>query len=147
MLRSGGMSSEKAPTLKGTGQIASATTAPTTAPEVLAAAREMLPWLVEIRRDFHQHPELGLEEHRTSARVQALLDELGIEHEDGIGGTGVLGLIRGSGDGAVALRADLDALPHHRGIITSSAGVMPQFAEPDTIKAVADWVHDYPIRV
>ncbi len=85
--------------------------------ELLAEARDVLPWMVEIRRDLHRHPELGLEEHRTSARVQELLDELGIEHVDGLGGTGVLGLIRGrepdgsSGGVAVALRADLDALP------------------------------------
>ena len=79
---------------------------------VLAAAREILPWLIEIRRDLHRHPELGLEEHRTSARVQAILDELGVEHEDGIGGTGVLGIIHGRPGGrAVALRADLDGLP------------------------------------
>ena len=82
------------------------------AAEILAAAREILPWLVEIRRDLHRHPELGLEEHRTSAKVRALLDELGIEYRGGIGGTGVLGSIRGSGEErAVALRADLDALP------------------------------------
>ena len=80
-------------------------------PAVLAAARAILPWLIEIRRDLHRHPELGLEEHRTSARVQARLDEIGVEHRDGLGGTGVLGLLRGRGERAVALRADLDALP------------------------------------
>jgi len=83
--------------------------------ELLAAAREILPWMVEVRRDLHRHPELGLEEHRTSGRVRELLDEMGIEHVDGLGGTGVMGLLRGAwggGDGrAVALRADLDALP------------------------------------
>ncbi len=80
--------------------------------DVLAAAGDLLPWLIEIRRDLHRHPELGLEEHRTSSRIQALLDELGIEHVDGLGGTGVLGLIRGRRpDRAVALRADIDALP------------------------------------
>jgi amidohydrolase len=80
--------------------------------EILERAREILPWMVEIRRDLHRHPELGLEEHRTSARVQAILDELGVEHRDGIGGTGVLGLLPGPPDGrTVALRADLDALP------------------------------------
>ncbi len=80
--------------------------------QVLAAAREILPWMVEIRRDLHRHPELGLEEHRTAGRVQAILDQLGIEHVDGIGGTGVLGTIPGRSDGkAVALRADLDGLP------------------------------------
>jgi amidohydrolase len=79
---------------------------------LLASAEAVLPWMVAIRRDLHQHPELGLEEHRTALRVQERLDELGIEHVDGIGGTGVLGLIRGSRPGpTVALRADLDALP------------------------------------
>lgn len=80
---------------------------------LLAAAREILPWMVEIRRDLHRHPELGLEEHRTSARVRDLLAELGIEHVGGLAGTGVLGTIRGGAGGArvVALRADLDALP------------------------------------
>ena len=68
--------------------------------------------MIEIRRDLHEHPELGLEEHRTSAKIQSLLDEMGVEHEDGLGGTGVLGLIPGDGEGkVVALRADMDALP------------------------------------
>jgi amidohydrolase len=80
--------------------------------DILAAAREILPWMIEIRRDLHQHPELGLEEHRTGKKVRELLDELGIEHEDGMGGTGVLGTIQGNAEGkTVALRADLDALP------------------------------------
>lgn len=79
--------------------------------EVLAAAREILPWLIEIRRDLHRHPELGLEEHRTARRVQAILDELGIEHTGGVGGTGVIGTLGGGSGKVVALRADLDGLP------------------------------------
>jgi amidohydrolase len=80
--------------------------------DILAAAQELLPWMIEVRRDLHQHPELGLEEHRTSEKVRSLLDEIGIEHRDGLGGTGVLGTIHGNGEGRVAaLRADLDALP------------------------------------
>ncbi|RLE32971.1 MAG: amidohydrolase [Acidobacteria bacterium] len=68
--------------------------------------------MIDIRRDLHQHPELGLEEHRTSARIQSLLAEMGVEFRAGLGGTGVLGLIRGDGRGkVVALRADMDALP------------------------------------
>ncbi len=79
---------------------------------ILAAAEDVLPWMVEIRRDLHRYPELGLAEHRTCAKVQERLDELGIEHVDELAGTGVLGLIRGARDGpTVALRADLDALP------------------------------------
>jgi amidohydrolase len=80
--------------------------------EILAAAQDLQPWMIEVRRDLHRHPELGLEEHRTSEKVRHLLDEIGIEHRDGLGGTGVLGTIRGTGKGKVAaLRADLDALP------------------------------------
>lgn len=81
---------------------------------LLAEAQSFLPWMVAIRRDLHQHPELGLEEHRTSRRVQDLLIELGIEHVGGLAGTGVLGLLPGVAEGrVVALRADLDALPLH----------------------------------
>ena len=84
----------------------------TVARELLAEARSLLPWMSEIRRDLHRHPELGLEEHRTSGRVQERLTELGISFVAGLAGTGVLGTIRGSGEGkVVALRADLDALP------------------------------------
>lgn len=82
--------------------------------ELLESARSFRPWLSEIRRDLHQHPELGLEEHRTAGKVQERLDELGIEHVDEIGQTGVLSTIRGRSEGpVVALRADLDALPIH----------------------------------
>lgn len=81
---------------------------------LLAEARSFLPWMVDIRRDLHQHPELGLEEHRTSRKVQDQLAGLGIEHRGGLAVTGVLGLLPGAGEGkVVALRADLDALPLH----------------------------------
>jgi len=105
--------------------------------EILAAARKILPWMTEIRRDLHQHPELGLEEHRTAERVQALLDELGIEHVDGLAQTGVLGLIPGSNDGAVvALRADLDALP-----LQDAKDVSYKSQEPGKMHACGHDVH------
>ena len=66
----------------------------------------------EWRRDFHQHPELGFDEHRTSARVATLLQSFGIETHTGIGQTGVVGVLqRGNGTASIALRADMDALP------------------------------------
>ncbi len=93
---------------------------------MLAAAQDLLPWMIEIRRDLHQNPELGLEEHRTNSKVRALLDEMGIEYVDGLGGTGILGLIRGDGDGkVVALRADLDALPIQDGKDVPYASKIP----------------------
>jgi amidohydrolase len=80
--------------------------------EILTAAREILPWIVEIRRDLHRHPELGLEEFRTCRRISEWLDEIGIDHLEGLAGTGVLGSVRGRQPGStVALRADIDALP------------------------------------
>ena len=79
----------------------------------LAAAKAVQPWTVAIRRDLHQHPELGLEEHRTSAQIQAWLDEIGVPFTAGLAGTGVLGTLRGRGERVVALRADIDALPLH----------------------------------
>ena len=71
--------------------------------------------LVAIRRDFHEHPELGMEEVRTSGIVADLLKQWGIEVHTGIGKTGVVGVLEGKlGAGrTIGLRADMDALPIH----------------------------------
>jgi amidohydrolase len=73
-----------------------------------ALKREMTGW----RRDLHAHPEFGFEEKRTAAFVAAKLREFGLDDVvEGIGGTGVVGTLkRGSGNRAIALRADMDAL-------------------------------------
>jgi hippurate hydrolase len=70
------------------------------------------PELAVIRRDLHAHPELGLEEHRTAAVVAERLRAWGIETTTGVGGTGVVGTIKGNlpGQRAIGLRADMDAL-------------------------------------
>jgi hippurate hydrolase len=68
--------------------------------------------LTEIRRDIHANPELGLQEYRTAEIVARKLAEWGIEVHRGIGGTGVVGVLRsGNGHQAIGLRADMDALP------------------------------------
>ncbi len=68
--------------------------------------------LVAIRHDIHAHPELGMEELRTSDLVATKLAEWGIEVHRGVGNTGVVGVLRrGNGQGSVGLRADMDALP------------------------------------
>ena len=70
--------------------------------------------LTAIRRDIHANPELGLQEHRTADLVARKLEEWGIETHRGVGGTGVVGVLRsGNGPGAVGLRVELDALPIH----------------------------------
>ena len=68
--------------------------------------------LIELRRDFHMHPELGFEERRTSKVVSDYLESLGLEVKSGIAKTGVVGLLRGKkAGGTILLRADMDALP------------------------------------
>lgn len=77
-----------------------------------AAIAAVIPKVVTWRRDFHAHPELGFAEHRTAAAVAAHLRSLGLEVHEGVGRTGVVGVLRGGRPGkTVALRADMDALP------------------------------------
>ncbi len=68
---------------------------------------EMTTW----RRDIHQHPELGYEERRTSDFVAAKLKEFGIEVNQGLAKTGVVGTISNGYGPSIGLRADIDALP------------------------------------
>ena len=64
------------------------------------------------RRDLHAHPEIAFEEHRTSSFVAERLESFGIEVHRGLAKTGVVGQLKaGSGNRAIALRADMDALP------------------------------------
>ena len=69
--------------------------------------------LTAIRRDLHAHPEIGFEEVRTSGIVADKLTQWGIEVHRGLGGTGVVGVLKGNGNGGkrIGLRADMDALP------------------------------------
>ena len=68
--------------------------------------------LIAWRRDIHQHPELGDQEHRTSRLVEEHLRHLGLEVRPGVARTGVVGILKGAKPGrTVALRADMDALP------------------------------------
>ena len=67
--------------------------------------------LIALRRDFHQHPELGFEEHRTATVVETYLQALGLP-TDRVSGTGVVALLKGDKPGpTLMLRADMDGLP------------------------------------
>jgi hippurate hydrolase len=75
---------------------------------IAAFAEEMTAW----RRDLHAHPELGLEEHRTAAIVAEKLASWGITVHTGLAVTGVVGTLKvGNSSRAIAIRADMDALP------------------------------------
>ncbi len=76
--------------------------------------RQQLPQLIEWRRRFHQHPELGFKEQLTATFLSAHLTKLGIPHQTGIAKTGIVATLEGSQPGPVlAIRADIDALPIH----------------------------------
>jgi metal-dependent amidase/aminoacylase/carboxypeptidase family protein len=74
---------------------------------------EIQPKLIEIRRDIYTNPELSGKEKRTAALVAAHLRGLGMDVQENVGGYGVVGILKGGleGEGVVALRADMDALP------------------------------------
>ncbi|WBU53521.1 M20 aminoacylase family protein [Paracoccus sp. SCSIO 75233] len=76
---------------------------------------EMLPEITAWRHDFHAHPELDYDVHRTAGRVVELLKEFGVDEiTEGVGKTGVVAVIRGRKTGSgrvIGLRADMDALP------------------------------------
>ena len=110
------------------------TPAPVSGPVALhaaidAAAATILPKVVAWRRDFHEHPELGNREVRTSKIVADELKALGFEVQTGVAKTGVVGLLRGGKPGAVvALRSDMDGLP-----------VAEEVDLPFKSKETADW--------
>ena len=79
--------------------------------EVKRRVSELAGEVVKLRRDFHAHPELGFQEHRTASVVEDYLKGLGIPTRR-VCGTGITGVIKGRHPGPVLLlRADLDALP------------------------------------
>jgi amidohydrolase len=80
---------------------------------IAQAAEAVRPKLIELRRDFHQHPELSNREERTAGVVAEKLRALGLDAvKTGIARHGVVGLLRGGKPGVVvAVRADMDALP------------------------------------
>ncbi len=80
--------------------------------DFLAEAAAIEPEIVKTRRTVHQRPELAYHEQGTAKMVAEKLESFGIDVKTGVGGTGVLGTLRGPKKGkVVALRADMDALP------------------------------------
>jgi amidohydrolase len=89
-----------------------AQTANPLAAQIDRLAQELTPQVVTWRRDFHQHPELGNQEVRTSKLIAAELTRLGYEVKTGVAHTGVVAVLKGGKPGpVVGLRADMDGLP------------------------------------
>ncbi len=96
---------------------------------ILARALELKARTIAWRRDLHAHPELGFQEERTAGLVAAELGRLGYAVKQGVGKTGVVGLLQGGKPGpCILLRFDMDALPIQEqtgaGYASLNAGVM-----------------------
>jgi len=80
---------------------------------ILSQAEELFPYTRDLRRDFHRHPELGFQEHRTAEIIVRELSNLeDMVIQAGVAGTGVVGTLKGGKPGRVILlRFDMDALP------------------------------------
>jgi amidohydrolase len=79
---------------------------------IQAKAKQVLPKVIEWRRHIHQYPELSNREFKTMEYIATHLRSLGIEVQDKVAKTGVVGILKGGKPGPViALRADMDALP------------------------------------
>lgn len=103
--------------------------------KTLELSRKYYDWMVELRRDFHKHPEESFKEFRTSQKIKEELNNMGIEVMS-IGDTGVVGLLRGKEGGkVVALRADIDALS-----VNEETGLPYSSEEPGMMHACG---HDF----
>ena len=104
---------------------AQSTLKPVIAQKADALKDKVIAW----RRDFHEHPELGNQEARTAGIVAAHLRSLGIEVQEKVGYTGVVGVLKGGKPGpVVALRADMDGLPvTERGDLPFKSKVVTEF--------------------
>jgi hippurate hydrolase len=76
-------------------------------------AEQYFPEIQAIRHHIHAHPELSFEEHKTAEYISAQLTAWGIQHQTGVAGTGIVGIVEGKNPDkrCIALRADMDALP------------------------------------
>lgn len=120
---------------------------------MLHRARNIQEKLQGWRRDFHQYPELGFQEYRTSEKVAEVLTSLGCRIRKNVGRTGVIGEL-GQGLPIVAVRADMDALPlqedNQKEYISQNPGVMHACghdAHTAILLGVAELIskeHDFP---
>jgi len=80
-------------------------------PKLKAEIAADYPHLDALYKDIHQHPELGLQEHRTAAKLAAEMKALGFTVTEGVGQTGVVAIYKNGPGPTIMIRTELDALP------------------------------------
>jgi hippurate hydrolase len=109
---------------------------PSVLAEVTSGLEAIYPDLDRLYLDLHRHPELSGKEVRTSATLAAQLRQLGFEVSTGVGGTGVVGLLRNGQGPTVMLRTELDALP-----LTEATGLPYASESPGVMHACGHDLH------
>lgn len=118
---------------------------PAPAQSVSQAIRGDMPQLMEIYRDLHQHPELSMQEVRTSALLAAQVRKLGFEVTEHVGKTGVVAVMKNGPGPVLLIRADMDALPvkEQTGLAFASnaTGKLPDGSETPVMHACGHDTH------
>ncbi len=110
---------------------------PKTAQKIDAAVEKVRPDIIKVRRFLHMNPELGNREVETAKLVASKLESLGLEVRTGVAKTGVVAVLRGAQPGAaVAVRADMDALP-----IQEATGLPYKSLNPGVMHACGHDIH------
>ncbi len=105
--------------------------------KILSLSKRAFPDIVRLRRHFHQYPELAFEEFDTAKVIANELGKLGIKVKRGVGKSGLVGILKGSGSGdVVALRADMDGLP-----VTEETGLAFASKRPGRMHACGHDAH------
>lgn len=105
--------------------------------KIISLTNQNEAYVIDKRRSIHQNPELSFQEENTSKLVIRELDNLGLEVEEGIAGTGIVATLQGKGEGkTVLLRAEMDALP-----INEEADVFFKSYKPGVMHACGHDVH------
>jgi len=105
--------------------------------KIQSLSKKFFPYLVKLRRELHQYPEIAYTEYKTSGIVVRELKKLGLEVKKGIAKTGVVGILNKNVKGkTVALRADMDALP-----VTEMTGLPFKSKNPGRMHACGHDVH------
>lgn len=114
--------------------------APSSTAEIkrMASRPETAAWMLRLRRELHEYPELSHEEFRTSAVIRRELDRLGVAYRWPVAGTGVIATIGTGRPPFVALRADMDALPIQ---VTKSTNLTIFFNTKTISTREIDWHH------